>query len=87
LVLTYVYACINPFALYFLSSTFRHFYKRYLCCCSNRHAIEHRQRRPTRDLTSSSNNQHRPSVTNTSTAVYYDLNRIKTLNNYKRESP
>ena len=30
LILSYVYSCINPFALYFLSSTFRHFYNRYI---------------------------------------------------------
>lgn len=29
-ILSYLYSCINPFALYFLSSTFRHFYNRYL---------------------------------------------------------
>ena len=32
LVLSNIYSCINPFALFFLSSTFRHFFKRYLCC-------------------------------------------------------
>ncbi|XP_069128562.1 neuropeptide CCHamide-1 receptor-like [Argopecten irradians] len=32
--LTYVYSCINPYALYFLSSQFRKYYNRYLfrCC-------------------------------------------------------
>ncbi|CAF4487575.1 unnamed protein product, partial [Didymodactylos carnosus] len=50
LLLSYIYSCINPFALYFLSSTFRHFYKRYLffwtnisCiyyCCGKKKGIE-----------------------------------------------
>lgn len=32
--LTYVYSCVNPYALYFLSSQFRKYYNRYLfrCC-------------------------------------------------------
>jgi hypothetical protein len=86
LTLTYIYSCINPFALYFLSSTFRHFYKRYLCFCVHRHTIKHQQRRPTRDLTSS--HQYRSSLTNTpTTTVYYDLNRVKTLSNHRRHSP
>ncbi|XP_076445562.1 neuropeptide CCHamide-1 receptor-like [Babylonia areolata] len=31
--LTFVNSCINPFALYFLSSQFRKYYNRYLFCC------------------------------------------------------
>ncbi|KAL8610080.1 hypothetical protein ACOMHN_045477 [Nucella lapillus] len=31
--LTFLNSCINPFALYFLSSQFRKYYKRYLFCC------------------------------------------------------
>ena len=31
--LTYVYSCVNPYALYFLSSQFRKYYNRYLFCC------------------------------------------------------
>ncbi|CAF1089660.1 unnamed protein product [Rotaria magnacalcarata] len=86
LILTYIYSCINPFALYFLSSTFRHFYKRYLCfwsnktCCSQRNLIEHKQRRRTQELMTTSETKRCSSVNNTTTTVYYDLNRIKTSN-------
>lgn len=31
--LTYVYSCVNPYALYFLSSQFRKYYNRYIFCC------------------------------------------------------
>ena len=31
--LTYIYSCVNPYALYFLSSQFRRHYNRYLFCC------------------------------------------------------
>lgn len=31
--LTYIYSCVNPYALYFLSSQFRKYYHRYLFCC------------------------------------------------------
>ncbi|XP_041354456.1 neuropeptide CCHamide-1 receptor-like [Gigantopelta aegis] len=31
--LKFINSCVNPFALYLLSSQFRKFYKRYLCCC------------------------------------------------------
>ncbi|KAL4221768.1 7 transmembrane receptor (rhodopsin) [Mactra antiquata] len=31
--LTYIYSCVNPYALYFLSSQFRKYYNRYLFCC------------------------------------------------------
>lgn len=34
--LTYINSCINPFALYFLSSQFRKYYNRYLFCCFKR---------------------------------------------------
>jgi gastrin-releasing peptide receptor len=30
---SYVYSCVNPYALYFLSSQFRKYYNRYLLCC------------------------------------------------------
>lgn len=30
---TYIYCCVNPYALYFLSSQFRKYYQRYLFCC------------------------------------------------------
>ncbi|KAH3724005.1 neuropeptide CCHamide-1 receptor-like isoform X1 [Dreissena polymorpha] len=34
--LTFIYSCVNPYALYFLSSQFRKYYNRYLfCCCPN----------------------------------------------------
>ncbi|KAK6169084.1 hypothetical protein SNE40_020205 [Patella caerulea] len=31
--LTFINSCVNPFALYFLSSQFRKYYNRYLLCC------------------------------------------------------
>lgn len=31
--LAYIYSCVNPYALYFLSSQFRKYYNRYLFCC------------------------------------------------------
>lgn len=31
--MTFINSCINPFALYFLSSQFRKYYNRYLFCC------------------------------------------------------
>ena len=31
--LKFINSCVNPFALYLLSSQFRKFFKRYLCCC------------------------------------------------------
>ncbi|WAR08912.1 CCH1R-like protein [Mya arenaria] len=31
--LTYIYSCVNPYALYLLSSKFRKYYNRYLFCC------------------------------------------------------
>lgn len=31
--LTFINSCVNPFALYFLSSQFRKYYNRYLFCC------------------------------------------------------
>jgi hypothetical protein len=34
--LTFINSCINPFALYFLSSQFRKYYNRYLFCCFTR---------------------------------------------------
>ncbi len=87
LILTYVYSCINPFALYFLSSTFRHFYKRHLCFWSNRkfsskkHLVIYEQRHPIRELTSTSHCQ-RPSSIHNSRTIYYDINRIKTSKYY-----
>ncbi|CAF0887354.1 unnamed protein product [Rotaria sp. Silwood1] len=86
LILTNIYSCINPFALYFLSSTFRHFYKRYLCfwsnktCCSQRRSIKYTQRRRTQELITNSDYKRRSSVNNTTMTVYYELNRIKTSN-------
>lgn len=91
LILSYIYSCINPFALYFLSSTFRHFYKRYLffwthtsccccCCCfGERHHTNKLQRRRTGEMTTLTEYPHRSS-TNTMSSIYYDLNRIKTCN-------
>ena len=95
MVLTYVYSCINPIALYFLSSTFRHFYKRYLCfwthtnCCSK---VLLTIRRPTQESMSINDYRRRSSggggggggggaAGNTITTIYFDVNRIK-LPNY-----
>lgn len=91
LVLSYTYSCINPFALYFLSSTFRHFYKRYLffwtnttwLCCSKKHQNNHIERRRTGETVTVSESIRRSSTNNT-TSVYYDLNRIKTPMSYQR---
>ena len=89
--MSYVYSCINPFALYFLSSTFRHFYKRYLffwtntsCCSSKRHPVNHTERRRTGELGTVSEYQHRSSANNGST-VYYDSNRMKNSNFYQQQ--
>jgi hypothetical protein len=90
LVLTYAYACINPIALYFLSSTFRHFYKRYLCfwtnttCCSKRYLTA---RRRTQDSATPNDHQHSSSGDNTTTTIYFELNRIKTPNYFRQQSP
>ncbi|KAJ8315553.1 hypothetical protein KUTeg_007703 [Tegillarca granosa] len=38
--LTYIYACVNPFALYFLSGQFRKYYNKYLFCwCTSPYRI------------------------------------------------
>lgn len=100
MVLTYVYSCINPIALYFLSSTFRHFYKRYLCfwthtnCCSKAFLIGRRRRR-TRESVSINDFRRRSSGGggggggggHTITTIYFDVNRIKYPNNSLRQSP
>lgn len=91
--LTYIYSCINPFALYFLSSTFRHFYKRYLCfwssktCFSQRNFSEPKQRRRTLEFMTTSDYKRRSSGNHTTMTVYYDLNRIKTLNSSQQQRP
>jgi hypothetical protein len=91
LIFSYVYSCINPFALYFLSSTFRHFYKRYLffwtntsCCCSKRRLVNDKQRRRTGETGTASDGAPRSS-TNNITAIYYDLNRMKTSNSQQQQ--
>ncbi|CAF0977627.1 unnamed protein product [Adineta ricciae] len=87
LILTYVYSCINPFALYFLSSTFRYFYKRHLFfwtktnCCVQQKPNKSNQRAQT----SSSNYPHCSSINNSST-IYYELNRMKTSKNCRQQS-
>jgi len=90
LVLTYIYSCINPFALYFLSSTFRHFYKRYLCfwtnttCCSKRHLTI---RRCTQESTTHNDYRRSSSANNTITTNYYDLKRLKAPTYFQQQSP
>lgn len=82
LILSYIYSCINPFALYFLSTTFRHFYKRYLffwtntSCCAKGHLTHQTRRHRAGDLLTMSEYQRNSSVNNVST-YYYDLNRAK----------
>ncbi len=91
--MSYVYSCINPFALYFLSSTFRHFYKHYLffwtstsCCNSKRHLVDRTQRRRTGELGTFSECQPRSSANNF-TNVGHDLNRRRNSNLYQPQSP
>jgi len=94
LILSYIYSCINPFALYFLSSTFRHFYKRYLffwtntscCCCSSskNHHVNNKQRRRTGEAITVSEYTRRSSANNVPT-IYYDLNRMKNSNIYQQQ--
>ncbi|CAF0867538.1 unnamed protein product [Adineta ricciae] len=94
LIFSYTYSCINPFALYFLSSTFRHFYKRYLCfwtnspCCSTKCRLDDiHQRRRTGDMGTVSEYQHRSSANNV-TGIYYDLNRTRNSTLYPtQQSP
>jgi len=93
LILSYIYSCINPFALYFLSSTFRHFYKRYLffwtntsCCCSSSksHHVNNKQQRRTGEANTISEYTRRSSANNVTT-IYCDLNRMKTPNIYQQQ--
>ncbi len=94
LIFSYIYSCINPFALYFLSSTFRHFYKHYLffwtntsCCGSNVHHHNNIQRRRTGETTTLTEYTRRSS-TNNITTIHYDLNRMKNSNFYQQsQSP
>ncbi|CAF0757374.1 unnamed protein product [Rotaria sp. Silwood1] len=91
LIFSYIYSCINPFALYFLSTTFRHFYKRYLffwtnrsCCCSKDDLANQTQRRRTGDMITLSEYQRQSSANNVS-SIYYDLNRMKNSNFSQRQ--
>jgi len=93
LILSYVYSCINPFALYFLSSTFRHFYKHYLffwtstsCCSSKRHLDDRIQRRRTGELGTFSECQPRSSANNFTTVVH-DSNRTRNSTFCQPQSP
>ncbi|XP_052810757.1 neuropeptide CCHamide-1 receptor-like [Mya arenaria] len=38
--LTYIYSCVNPYALYFLSSKFRKYYNRYFFCCCRKSSYQ-----------------------------------------------
>ncbi|CAF0945115.1 unnamed protein product [Adineta steineri] len=91
LIFSYTYSCINPFALYFLSSTFRHFYKRYLffwtntsCCSSKRRLVNNTQRRRTGDMGTVSDFPHRSS-TNNITTICYVLNRAKSSSLFQQQ--
>lgn len=90
LVLTYIYSCINPVALYFLSSTFHHFYNRYLCfwtniICSKRYLST---RRETQESSTPNDYRRRSSSTNnTMTTMPYELNRIKIPKYIQQQSP
>ena len=92
LILTYIYSCINPFALYFLSSTFRHFYKSYLCCGPKmiyrlkRRTRKHQQQwQSTQELADISDHKRRSSINNTATTISDHLNRIKILSNHQQQ--
>ena len=94
LILSYIYSCINPFALYFLSSTFRHFYKRYLffwtntsCCCgSKKHRMSQIERRRLGETATVSEYTRRSSANNAT--IYYDLNRMRNPTLYQQtQSP
>lgn len=83
LTLSYIYSCINPFALYFLSSTFRHFYKRYLffwtkgsCCRPKNSNYASGQSRRTLDGVTFSDCPRRTSVNNGS-MLFIDLMKIR----------
>ncbi|CAF2202810.1 unnamed protein product [Rotaria magnacalcarata] len=82
LIFSYTYSCINPFALYFLSTTFRHFYKRYLFfwtntpCYSKGHLANHMQQHRIGDNVTFTEYQRNSSAINV-TNIYYDLNRTK----------
>lgn len=83
LILSYVYSCINPFALYILSSTFRHFYKRYLffwtydSCGTSNNSLGHATRgRRTGETLTFSDCPGRFSTNNVS-SIFNDLNRLK----------
>lgn len=81
--------------MYFLSSTFRHFYKRYLffwahkpCCCRcslKRYHVNSTQRRRTGENVTVTEYTRRSSANNVTT-IYYDLNRIKNSNNYQQQT-
>lgn len=94
LIFSYTYSCINPFALYFLSSTFRHFYKRYLffwthlsCCSAKGRFAEGVHRRRAADTGAASDFHHRSSANNL-TSFYYDMNRTKNSTMYpQQQSP
>lgn len=91
--MSYVYSCINPFALYFLSTTFRHFYKRYLffwthksCCCAQGHSDHQKTGRRAAEMTLTE--YPRNSSVNNVATVYYDLNRTKSASfHQQRHSP
>ena len=92
LILSYVYSCINPFALYILSSTFRHFYKRYLffwtyeyCCTSNNALNRITRARRARETLTFSDCPGRFSVNNVS-SMFSDLNRLKAPTYFQHQS-
>ncbi|CAF3429985.1 unnamed protein product [Rotaria socialis] len=90
LIFSYTYSCINPFALYFLSTTFRHFYKRYLFfwtntpCCSKGHLANHMQQHRTGDNVTFIEYQRNSSANNVAN-IYCDLNRMKNSSSFQQK--
>ncbi|PVD28576.1 hypothetical protein C0Q70_11166 [Pomacea canaliculata] len=62
--LTYINSCVNPFALYLLSSQFRKYYNRYLFCCFKR--VRYTSLEPSSTMHNFNSTVRRASSTNTS---------------------
>lgn len=62
--LTFINSCVNPFALYFLSSQFRKYYNRYLFCCFKK--LRYTRMEPSSTMQNLNSTVRRASSTNTS---------------------
>ncbi|KAK7494289.1 hypothetical protein BaRGS_00014392, partial [Batillaria attramentaria] len=62
--LTFINSCVNPFALYFLSSQFRKYYNRYLFCCFKK--LRYTRMEPSSTMQNFNSTVRRASSTNTS---------------------